>query len=270
MKNIKILFIGMIIMLLSGCFQIENVIKVNKDGSGTIENTVIFSQDMLKMSMSFQSSSSSNNESAYHDIEKLKKEALKIGDNVKYVKSKPIKLDTKIGYSVVYSFPDITKIKISENPASTIMNMSQNDEEIELIKFNFKKGNNSELTISFPQNDVEEYEKYIEYEDDEEYEDAVSQVSDRELEMMKKIYKDMKISFKIIVDGKIVKTNANFADKNEVILSDIDFNTVMENKKAFKTLIENKDVPDDVIKSKMQNLPGFKIDTNKEIFIRFK
>lgn len=48
MKNIKFIIIGIIaLVLLSGCFQVKRIIKINKDGSGTIEETVLITQQFI-------------------------------------------------------------------------------------------------------------------------------------------------------------------------------------------------------------------------------
>ncbi|MDA3814199.1 MAG: hypothetical protein PF570_08105, partial [Candidatus Cloacimonetes bacterium] len=95
MKKIKLITIGLFILLfISGCFQVERVINVKKDGSGTIEETVLMSQDfinqMKQMATSFGGGDIEENreESAYHNVDDLKKEASKMGEGVKYVSSK--------------------------------------------------------------------------------------------------------------------------------------------------------------------------------------
>ena len=61
MKKIKLVAVAIFLLVfLSGCFQIERVINVNKDGSGTIEETVLMSQEFInqikQMATSFDQS----------------------------------------------------------------------------------------------------------------------------------------------------------------------------------------------------------------------
>jgi len=266
MKKFKILMVGMLLLFLSGCFQVEYVIKVNKDGSGTIEKTVLLSQELMQMSRNFGGGKfdKNNDESAYHDIQELKKEAVKIGENVKYISSKPMKSDDKVGYHVVYSFSDITKTNINENPAGDMMDFSEKDKEKENMHFKFQKGKTSELTIIFPHDDDDETTEYEEKNKDN------SPVSSKDLKMMRGMYKGMKISIKVIVDGKIVNTNATYKDRNVITLSDIDFDVIMENEKALQILAGNENASEEVMKKSMQKFPGFKTDLNDKIVIKFK
>lgn len=276
MKKIKLVLIAIFLLLfLSGCFQIERVINVNKDGSGTIEETVLMSQEfinqMKQMAVSFGGGEIEENEdeSEYHDVDDLKKDALKMGEGVKYVSSKPMEKDGKLGYFVIYSFDDITKIKIDENPADNMMGSTGMGEEKEDMYFKFKKGKTSELTIIFPQVEDEQdiNEEEIEYVEEVE---EVSSVSDEDTKMMKAMYNGMKISVKVIVDGKIVDTNATHKDGNVVTLSEIDFDVIMNNEEAFKALSGSKEATDEEMKKSMQEFKGFKADMNEEVVIKFK
>ena len=274
MKKIKLITIGIFILLfLSGCFQIERVIHVDKNGSGTIEETVLMSQEfinqMKQMAKSFGGEETEENkdESEYHDVDDLKKDALKMGEGVKYVSSKPMEKDGKLGYQVIYSFDDITAIKIDENPADNMMSSSGMGEDKEDMYFKFNKGNTSELTIIFPQiDDGDEYEE-MEYENEPKNNTTVS---DQDIKMMKAMYDGMKISVKVIVDGKIVQTNATHKDGNVITLTEMDFDVIMENEKAFQALAGSKDSTDEEMKMSMQNYPGFKADMNEEVIIKFK
>ena len=164
MKKIKLVTITIFLLLfLSSCFQIERVINVNKDGSGTIEETVLMSQDyidqMKQMATSFGGGEIEENrdESEHNNIDvlktdknifvggiksidDLKKQALKMGEGVEYVSSKPLERDGKTGYIVIYSFHDITKIKINENPADNMMSSSGMGEDKEGMYFKLQPG----------------------------------------------------------------------------------------------------------------------------------
>jgi hypothetical protein len=87
---------------------------------------------------------------------------------------------------------------------------------------------------------------------------------------MKAMYAGMKLSVKVRVDGKIVSTNATHKDKNEVTLTDMDFDVIMQNEEALQILGGSKDSNDDDLKRSMENIKGFKADMNDEVVIKFK
>lgn len=268
MKKIRIMFtIIFLLFLLSGCFHIEREIKVNKDGSGTLEETVLMSQQfidqMKQMASSFGGGKveEERDEAGYHDVEELKRDAAKMGKKVKYVSSKAMKKNNKLGYHVIYSFEDISKLSIIENPADNILNNTAMKEDTEDIKFKFKQGKTSELTICFPTEEEEDDYEEVEYEES---------VSDQDINMMKAMYAGMKISVKVIVDGKILETNATHQDGNVITLSEMDFDVIMENEEAFNALARNKEASEEEMKVVMQEFKGFKADMNDEVYIKFK
>ncbi|MDP8267191.1 MAG: hypothetical protein P9L97_00560 [Candidatus Tenebribacter davisii] len=263
MNKIKLIIIGIsLLLLLSGCFQIDRLVRVNKDGSGTIEETVLMSQEFIDQisKMSGSKSEKESDEFAYHNPDNLKKEASEMGEGVKYVSSKAMKKDGRLGYFVTYSFEDVTKIRMDENPADNMMSTSGMGKDKEKMSFGFKKGKTAELTIKFPAK--EEPEEKISREK--------TKVSDEDIKMMKAMYNGMKISVKVEVDGKIVKTNATWKDKNVITLSEMDFDVIMKDEKVFQKLSDSQKMSDKDMKRSMQKFKGFKTDMNREVMVKFK
>ena len=64
------------IVFFSGCLQVNTNIKVNPDGSGTIEETVMMSNEVIKMFKQFASSFSEDS-SKTEDFEMFKKKMQK-------------------------------------------------------------------------------------------------------------------------------------------------------------------------------------------------
>ncbi|MCF7858450.1 MAG: hypothetical protein K9N07_03885 [Candidatus Cloacimonetes bacterium] len=270
MRNFKLIVSGLIILLfLSGCFQVKRVIKVNKDGSGMIEETVLMSQEFIDQMKQMSSSMGGDkadtpDESAYHNVKSLKENAGSMGEGVKYVSSKPMKENGKLGYSVSYSFTDISQIKLDENPAENLMSTSRSDQEMDDVHFKFKPGKTAELTILFPTHE------YKGDEDEEEEAEDFSEASEQDIKMMKAMYAGMKILVKVFVDGKIVETTASYKNGNEIILSDIDFDLILNNNEALNSFARGKDVSEDEMKKSMAKYPGFKTETNNKVLIKFK
>ena len=56
MKKVLLSFVIVIVLLfLSGCIEIQTKVSVNKDGSGTVEEMVLMSNEMIKMMNEFMS-----------------------------------------------------------------------------------------------------------------------------------------------------------------------------------------------------------------------
>ena len=123
----------------------------------------------------------------------------------------------------------------------------------------------AKIALPVEKQDINEEDiKYVDEVED------VSSVSDQDIKMMKAMYSGMKISVKVIVDGKIVDTNATHKDGNVVTLSEMDFDVIMNNEEAFKALSGSKEATDEEMKISMQKFKGFKADMNEEVVIKFK
>jgi len=274
----KLVLAGVFIALfLSGCFNISTVVNVKKDGSGTVEQSVLFRKDFLEQMKGFGQSFGGKTEekdSDVYDIEKLKKEAADYGENVRYVSSKKIEKDNMVGYRVVYAFDNIDKLSLNENPGADIMSSGKNDEQKQdNIKFRFKKGGASELTINFPILDNTDDSKTAEDSQTEENSDEETLgdgMNDAAAAMIKQMYAGMKMSLKIKLDGKIVKTNASNVDGNTITLVEMNFDEILKDPTQLKKLQNANPENQKEMKKILKNAKGIKVETQDQVKIKFK
>lgn len=275
MKKIKILLLlSAVVLVLTGCFEVETNIKLKKNGSGTMEETVLFSQMMMmqmaQMGQAFGGEEEETNENPMYDVEKLKAEAADKGEGVTYASSEAVERNGKSGYKVIYNFKDINTLKYSNDPSKkmNMPTMGMDEEPEEFVRFQYKKG---ELIINFPDvdDDSEDYTDGEEEEfDQEDLDDAVDDMSGME-DMMKQMFTDMKFKTTIEFEGGIKKTNATFVEGNKITLMAMDFNKVMEDAEAYKTLGTLQSATPAEQKEAMKNLPGVKFETEEKISVKF-
>lgn len=259
--------------VLSGCFNVSTVVNVKKNGSGTVKQTVLFRKDFIEQMKSFSQSfgdKSADNDADIYDVEKLKKEVTKYGENVRYVSSKEIEEGNMQGYEVVYAFDDINKLSLNENPNADIMPSEKTAEKSDgdEIKFHFKKGGTSELTIQFP--DLNEGAEETENAEEEAEENEETEIDNAAAAMLKQMYAGMKVSMKINFDGKITNTDASNVDGSTITLFEMDFDKILQDPSQFKLLEKfNPDNPKEM-KKLLKDAKGIKIETKDKIRIKFK
>ena len=268
----KILIFSILPFLLAGCLQVETNVNVKKDGSGTINEKVLFSKTFVNMikefAQSFSDSASANKEefSIFKDDE-IKTDAKDFGENVKYVSHTLISNDDWEGYDAVYSFDDITKVKIAPDPDSKVgigdEGMEATPEE-DYYFFKFIKGDVPELIIDRPEikltEDTEENKDTVQSEQNDEG------MSEEFLNMMK----GMSISVAVVVDGKIVNSNASYVNGSKVTLFEMNFGEMMKNKEAFKEFKNKEPKNIDEMRQYLEKFPGMKIEVEKPVSIKFK
>ena len=257
-------------LLFSGCLQVETTLFVKKDGSGTINEKVMFSKTFVNMMKEFAQAfqdSTSNEEFKFYEDENIIADAKNYGENVNYVSHEKISNDKWEGYQAVYSFDDVTKLKISPDPDSKIdldgeSDMEQDDEDY--YYFKFVKGNTPQLIIDRPDIDLNLQES--ENEDSTESEQNDFEEGEEFLKMME----GMKIDIAVEVEGDIVSTNATNVEGSRITLFQMDFGEMMKNKEGFKEFKKNEPKNIDELKQYLNKLSGIKLEVEKPINIKFE
>lgn len=272
MKTYKVLLVLFIAFFLCGCFEVKQEIIVNKNGSGKIIETFMMSKAVVKQLNSLFSglSDSKKKKSGSLDIydkAKLKKDAANYGPDVKYVSSRKMSTKTKEGYRVEYSFKDIKDLKINQNPGDKSPKGSgaKSDTKEENITFKFEKGDSSVLIVNFPEKTKSKKEKKKKTKKKKDKE-----AEQKELEGVREIFKDFYIGITIRPAGEIVETDATFRDGNTITVLEMDFNKLLEDEKQFKSFAEKEPDTIEETKALLKNIPGFKVELNKTVTIKFK
>lgn len=271
-KNRSLLIFPILMLLFAGCLQIETTLTVNKDGSGNINEKVLFSKTFVNMlkdfAQAFQDSTSTEEFTMFSE-EEIIANAQDYGENVVYDSYKKIDNEDWEGYQVIYSFNDITKIKISPDPDSKV-NMgdeattAENEQEEEYYFFKFVKGDTPQLIIDRPA--IELNEETSESNDSSDTEQNDEEAGDEFVKMME----GMKIDMAIEVKGQIINTNATYVQDSRVTLFQMDFSEMMKNKEGFEEFKRNEPKNIDEMKTYLEKLPGIKIEVEKPVTINFK
>ena len=274
--KIRLLGIFLVCLLAMGCIQSSTVIKVEPDGSGTVEETMMMNKEVLqqmKAMMAFgQQEGQDASELDFFKEDELKAKASEMGEGVTYVSSEKLSTDTKEGVKAVYSFKDITKLRFNPSPEDSMpsgpegMGMPKNepDKDEGFYTFQFSKGNPSNLVIVAPKKESSPDETPNEMP-----EDMDEDISDMKLEMMKGMFKDMKVTFAVEVDGKIMDTNATYRDGSKVTLMEMDFSQLVSNIDKFKEFAKKQPESISDVQEIMKDIEGIKVEMNEKVEIKF-
>ena len=299
MKRIIMVFLCGIALIASiGCMQVDTVVKVKTDGSGIIEETLLMRKDFLSqmkkmmqemaqgmgqmMTEGEEGGSTSKDtapgRNAMHfdifDEAKLREKAGDKGDGVTYLSGSKIVTDEYEGYRALYAFEDINKIRINQNPGEKVpsgppQEGSETDgSKKEFVVFALKKGSPAELVIRSPEPSDVNGSKDVPDEASPAADDK--RASDMMVAQMKEMFRGMKISFAVEVEGDIIDTNATHREGSKVTVIEIDFGKLLEMPEEFRQFSQARPETVEETKLLMQKVPGMKVDLNKEIRIRFQ
>ena len=268
MKALKILFLFFIaVTLLTGCFKVETTVKINKDGSGKIFQTVMMSKMFVEMISQFAGSfgdSSSTEEFSLFDEEKFIESAKEFGGGVQYVDGEYVSEDGWEGFRAEYTFDDLNKIRLEPEPDDKVsIGMEEQDveeEDSEYYFFKFIEGDVAEVIIDRP-----EIEKDIDAEETE-----VEGNNDEFNEVFLKMMDGMRVDIVLEFEGEIVETNATHVEGSKVTLLAMDFGEIVKNKETLEML--KKSQPDEIedLEAFVEKIPGMKLELKKPVSVKFK
>ena len=253
-----------VLLGLSGCLEVDQILTLEKDGSGTIvEETVIGAQMVAMMEMgAAQGGGGPNPMAKMYDEEQYKKKAGSYGEGVEFVKLEKVERNGGKGVKAHYKFADINTVVFE--PGSGMDQMGdmappgaapKEKPESEPLKFKYADG---KLTITFP--DPPEGEEA----------EVPEGAGNPEMAQMAAMFKDMRMGAKLVVAPGIAKTNASNVEGNTIILMDVDFGKILENPDGMKVL-QKLDMKDrKKMEAALKDVKGVKMETKKTVEVTVK
>ncbi|MFO7445336.1 MAG: hypothetical protein R6W90_03175 [Ignavibacteriaceae bacterium] len=273
----------------TGCLEIKTIININPDGSGTVEETLLMTNEMVEIMAGFagsftEDSTGNVEEFSLFNEEEIKNRSDEFGPSIKFVSAEEINADGKEGYKAVYSFSDLNDLHIDQRPGSQISMspVSQRaDEEKEYITFRFEKGDPSVITIDLPE--AKPYEDEGKAEEDSTSSEEMDSLSSEEEDSLStaeadsasfaqfaQLFKDLRISMVVNINGSIIETNASYRNGSDVTLMDINLGELLKDKDKLQELknIDPTNIND--VKEILKNVLGMQMEFNNTVTIKFR
>ncbi len=263
--------VGVVVLtvILSGCLQSQTVVNVNGDGSGTVEETFLMQQQVLQMLAGMSEGSGFS----LLDEAELESDASDYGEGVTLQSAEEVNTDWGGGYRAVYSFEDVNQVKINQNPSNDVpaqgaqMGPDQPRAE-EYIRFEMDSGQPNTLDVILPEQGDAELESQNEAEGNGSAE--TGDVAQQEIESLAELYRDMRISVDVMVDGRIVDTDATHVEGNTVTLLDMDFNRIIERPEMLEELASREAGTITEVQQTVNDIPGIKVEVQPRVRVRFQ
>ncbi len=275
MRGIRVLVTILLAASLAGCISSTTTITVKGDGSGTIDTITTMSAAVVAQMKEMMAGlgGKEGKQSDPFSTEEMKAAAAKMGEGVTFVKSEPIKRADAEGVHAVYAFKDVSKLYLNQTPDSlnsAAAGMGQAPAEpaaaANAIRFRFAKQPNGNvvLTMVMPKPKPKPDEP------------AAPPVAPlpmggpeqaQALEMVKMLFKDMRIEIGVNVDGRLVTTNSPYVTGNHVTLLEMDFGQLMSDPTRLAQLQNLKSLED--AKVALKDVKGIKLTTDPEVRIEF-
>lgn len=271
----KLAAVAVLGILLNGCIEMHTILKLNKDGSGSVEENIFVGKaviDMFKEFVSaFADSTQPQQEFNLFEEEKIKAKTSNLGEGVEFVSMETIKTSEKEGYKAIYKFKDVNKVKLNQDPSNEVPMgepTEASEKPKEEVQFKFTKGKPNRIEFKFP-DEVKKTDKK-KTDSPAETKEIDAEADSANMEQMVNVMKDMKAKIEIQVEGKITNTNATYVDGNTITLFDIDFEKLLSDVDKLEQFKKANPDSFEEVKKLVKDIPGIRVELNKEVFIEFE
>jgi hypothetical protein len=269
MRICRFIPIAVAALLAGGCFHSTTLIRINADGSGTIEQTTLVTEAALQQLRQLAAAAGENGKT--EDIfseDQARQMATALGPDVTVVSSTKIKNADGEGSRAVLAFSDINRLQVKKDPAAA--DSAGIDSGVSVasnVHFFFSRTSDgrSLLRITSPAGQMLRLPQPTA--------PAGSggapqtRIAPEQLAMMRQLFAGMRVYVGIEPAGQLVKTNSPFVDGQRVTLVEVSLDQLLANETVFSRLQGARSVED--AKAAMKDLPGLKIDLDPEITIEF-
>lgn len=264
------------VAFLGGCFQVETKVRVNPDGSGTVEERVLMNDKVIRqideMSKAFAGPDAKPEPFTLHDRKELQKRAGALGEGVAFVSSREISSNGYTGYRAVYSFRDINTLRLSQEGPKKPGDSSgeQATGGGEPFLFRFTPGKEARLVVIPPRSEPpgrkEKKPQSGVVPEGEEGKPALTPQQEREaMEMVK----GMRFSLVVEVNGTVLSSNATHRDGSRITLFEFDLDRMGNDPEKLRRLKELDPTDFAGAKEMVKAFPGIKAELNDRIEIVF-
>ena len=241
------------------CFQMSTVLKVNSDGSGTIEHRMLYTKAALAQMRQFAALGGGRGQAGDPlSEEKARELTATIGPGVTYVTSAPITTPIAQGREATYAFTDVTTLRISTQPAApggVTIKAQGISTESESVTFSLthEANGNAVLHIHVPEPGF--------------LDTLGSPAVSQQLGMIKTVLAGALVHLIAEPSGTLVRTSSPYADGQRVTLMEVDLDEILKDEtllprlQAAKTRDEGKAI--------LKDAAGLKINMDREITIEF-
>ncbi|MCE2693225.1 MAG: hypothetical protein LW645_03005 [Verrucomicrobiaceae bacterium] len=262
MTKIHLLLFAAASFILTSCLEIKSTLIVSKDGTATIEESVLLGAQLAAM-MQAGGGQGDQLKGLVMDKAKAEERAKKLGEGVTVKSHEEVKsADGTSGVKIVFAVADLAKLKyVPFEPEQEGKPASKS----EAMTFALS---GSTLTITNPDadkkkgGDIEKPKKSAE-----EFAQIKTQMS-----MMKPMFAGMHMAVELKGAGGIASSNATHQSDGTISYLDIQFEKLMENTDAFMEVMESGEggMSMSEAATKFSEIEGLKIEGKKVVTVELK
>jgi hypothetical protein len=270
MRYVRLLLLASAALVTGACFQISTVLTVNTDGSGTIQQRMLFTQAALTQLRQFSAFGGGGGGSQNFDPlseQQARDAAATLGPGVTYVSSTPINTAEGQGRDVKYSFRDINQLHIAQTPPApggiSVNSSSLNTDAQVAFALTKQPDGTSLLKVVMPQTPLTPSAG-----NGAPGRGGNSLPSADQMALIKPMFAGARMSLAIEPAGQLIRTSSPYVDGRRVTLVDVNLDSLLANDTLLQRLQSSKS-PEET-KALLKDVPGVRLSLDPETTIEFR
>jgi hypothetical protein len=277
MKNImKLIALLLVSSGLAGCFQVDQVITLAPDGSGTVEEMFMVSRKIsesmaaLAGGMGEQPGTDGNDKSppkeqSFFKDDEIKKRAESYGTDVRFVRMERLADKQFEGYKAVYSFKNINTLRLDQGNPGMPKQAGQGSESTSKgTEFVFTPGKTATLVVKQQKKNVSAGG------DTPAVVTPEKETNAEELAMVRQMFEGLRISTTLVIKGKVIDSNATHRTGSTIIMAEVDFGKILDKPELLAKMAAVQPGDQAAAMEMIKKIPGMKFDMNDELRVSFR
>jgi len=271
MRYLRLLVTGGTLLFLAGCFQTTTVVRVNPDGSGTVEEKMLLGKKMVaRINEMMRGLAGDTGEKPkpleIFEPDKLREKARTMGAGVTYRSGEKVETAEYTGYTATYAFTDINRLQLSrESGAPT----GESKADSLPLTFHFRKGSPATLTIVQTRSPAAGKTAAAPAEEPGPAPAVEPRMSDADAEQFAEMITGMKFVVAVEVNGTIVSTNATHRSGNRLTILDLDLEKLGAAAPELEKLSRLQSGSMEDARELAGKIPGLLVDLNDTVTVVF-
>jgi hypothetical protein len=253
MRLFRVLTVASIASSLAACLQSTTLVKINRDGSGTVEQTTLLHVAALKAMVPGAQGQLNNPVTE----DELRRNAARMGKGVRVVSTTPVKSGGFEGVAAVFAFDDINQVQVTQGPAGSVGAPGSPGGADDPARFTLeRKGGTSVLTIAL--RDAQGAARSTSAPPAA----GAPQMDPTTLGMLKPMFQGLALDIALEVAGTIVKTNAAYVSGSRVTLVHLDGDALFADETRLRSLPTalGPGASFSEVRAYLKDFPGVRID----------
>ncbi len=262
MRFVRLLVLLAAALASTACFQFSVVLGVKPDGSGTIQQRLLFTRAAVAQLQQLAALSGGGGGQPLDPFseQQARDLAASLGPGVTYVSSTPLDTPEGMGRDITYAFTDINTLRLDQAPpAPGGLPAQSSAEERVSFKLTRQPNGNALLVVSIPQIPVLAGDKGPR---------LPSAPSSEQLAMLKPMLAGARVVIDIEPAGQLVRTTSPFVSGGRVTLMDVSVDSLFADETLLQRL-QAATTPEEA-KTALKSVPGLKLNLDPELTIEFQ